>query len=252
MKKTLILLVMLVMFTLAATVSADTYIRQATHQDGFQMQGQTMEPSDDTTITWLVKDMARSDSKEGTIIWRTDKDMVYMLDNEKKTYSEMPLSKLGDMKAMMGLEDMSEEEAKMMEQQMAPMMAMMQVSVTVTPTEETKKVGDYNCKKYVVDMKVGMMNMKSDFWVSKDFEMDYEAFKNLNLSQMLFMPGADKVIEEFEKMDGFIVMSEGVVNNTIKNSTKVLEVTEKDAPEGNYEIPEGYKKEKFSPMGGKR
>ena len=170
MKKTLILLAVL---ALAITAGADTYVKQATHQDGFQMQGQTMDPKNDTTETWLTQDMARSDTEEGSYILRADKDMLYLINHDKKTYSEMPLSKLGDLKALMGMEDMSEEEAKMMEQQMAPMMAMMQMSATVTPTEETKKIGDYNCKKYDVNMKVGMMNMNSVFWVSKDFDMDY-------------------------------------------------------------------------------
>lgn len=252
MKKTLIILAIL---ALAATAGADTYIRQATHQDGFEMQGQTMQPEDDTAITWIGKDMARTETKQGTIIWRSDKDMVYIVDDAKKAYTEMPISKIGDLKAMMGMDEMSEEEAKMMEQQMAPMMAMMQVSATVTPTEETQKIGDFNCKKYDVDFKVGMMNMKSDFWVTKDFEMDYSVFKKLSLSQMLFMPGSDQAIKEFEKMEGFVVMSDGEVNMmgaTIKNTNKVLEVTEKDAPAGIYDVPEGYKKEKFSPMmGGK-
>ncbi|MFZ5981157.1 MAG: DUF4412 domain-containing protein [Candidatus Zixiibacteriota bacterium] len=252
MKKTIIILAIM---ALAITAGADTFIKQATHQDGFQMQGQTMEPRDDTTITWLSQDKARSDSKEGTIIWRSDIDMVYMIDHEKKAYNEMPLSKFGDLKAMLGMDELSEEEAAMMEQQMAPMMAMMQMSATVTPTEETKKIGDYNCKKYDVDMKMGMINMKSAFWVSKDFDMDYSAFKKLNLAQMLFMPGADQVIKEFEKMDGFMVLSEGEVNmmgTSVKNTTQVLEVVEKDAPEGHFDVPKDYKKEKFDPMSNMR
>jgi len=229
---------------------ADTFIKQAVHTDGFQMQGQNMQPRDDTVSMWLTENMARNDSKEGTIIILTDKDMIYMVDHEKKTYSEMLLSSLGDMKKMMGLDKLSAEEAKMMEQQMQGMMAMMQISGTVTPTDETKKIKDYNCKKYIGDFKVGMMNSKTDYWVSKDVKLNYDAFKKLTLSGMLFMPGADKLLEEMSKMEGFVVYADGTINmmgTNVKTTIELLEIDEKDAPAGTYDIPEGYKKEDFNP-----
>jgi hypothetical protein len=235
----------------SGTALADTFIKQATHTDGFQMQGQTMQPRDDTVSMWLTENMARSDSKDGSFIIRVDKDILYMLDPEKKKYSEIPLSSLGDMKKMMGLDEMSGEEAKMMEQQLQGMMAMMQVSATITPTDETKEIKGYNCKKYLGDIKVGMAGVKAVYWVSKDVDMNYDAFKELNLAEMLFMPGADQLIEEMGKMDGFVVHSIGTMNmmgQDITTTTDLVEIENKDAPAGTYDVPEGYKKEEFNPM----
>jgi hypothetical protein len=242
---------LILVLAFSGTVLADTFIKQASHTDGFQMQGQNMQARDDTVSMWLTENMACNTSSEGSMIIRSDKDMLYMVDHENKKYSEMPLSSLGDMKKMMGLDKMGAEEAKMMEQQMQGMMAMMQISGTVTPTEETKKIKDYNCKKYIGDIKMGMAGAKTDYWVSKDVKMNYDAFKTLNLAQMLFMPGADKLIEEMKKMDGFVVYAEGTMNmmgTNVKTTIDLLEIAEKDAPEGTYEVPEGYKKEEFNPM----
>ncbi|MBN1212334.1 MAG: DUF4412 domain-containing protein [candidate division Zixibacteria bacterium] len=242
---------MFVVLAFSGTAMGDSFIKQTTHTDGFQMQGQNMQPRDDTVSMWLTDNMARSDSKDGTFIIRTDEGMLYMIDHEKKKYAEMPLSSLGDMKKMMGLDKLSDEEAKMMEQQMQGMMAMMQITGTITPTDETKKIKDYNCKKYIGDLNIGMMNSKIDYWASKDVELNYEAFKKLTLSEMLFMPGADKLVEEMAKMEGFVVYAEGTMNmmgTNVKTIIELLEVDEKDAPAGTYDIPEGYKKEEFNPM----
>ena len=252
MKISKIFLFLIFIGVFTGTVLADTFIKQVTSTDGYQMMGQNVEPENDTITMWLGDGLSRSYAKDGSILMDGKKQMIYMIDDNRKAYSEMSFDIIGDMKKMMATEDMDEEEARMMEQQMQMMMAMMQITATVTPTEETKQIKGYNCKKYVVDFNIAMANIKSDYWVSKDIDVDYDAFKKLNLSKMLLMPGADKVIEEFSKIDGFLVFSEGSVNvmgTNVKTTSELLEIVKKNAPAGTFEIPKDYTKEPLKPMG---
>ncbi len=243
---------LIAVFIFSGSVMADTYIEMVTHTDGFQMMGKEQPPQDDTIAMWLGDGVARSYTKEGSILIDSKKEMIYLIDDDKKAYNEISFDILGDMKKMMGLDQMEAEEAKMAEQQMQVMMAMMQISATVTPTDETREIKGYKCKKYLVNMQLSMANVKADYWVSKDIDLDYDAFKKLNLSKMLFMPGADKVIDEFAKLDGFMVYSEGTTNmmgTDVKSTTELIKAENKNAPAGTFKIPEGYKKEVLKPMG---
>ena len=248
-KHLLAVLVAIAVVVAPMVVTADTFIRQATHQDAMKMGPQTIPATDDTTETWLGVGKTRTQTAKGTVIIDGEKGMIYMIDDDKKTYSEIPAADLGNLEKMMGMEGMEEEEKAMMKQQMQAMMAMMQVSMTVTPTEETMEIKGWKCKKYLMDMSMGMAAVKSEAWVTKDVELDWSALWKLTNVMTLMMPGAEKVIEEAKKMEGIPVLSKGtatVMGQQVNSTTEVLEITTKDAPAGTYNLPEGYKKEDFS------
>ena len=68
----------------------------------------------------------------------------------------------------------------------------------------------------------------------------------LRLSMMPKTPGLDKMLEEMKKIKGLIVLSTGttsMMGTDVKTTQELLEVSEKMAPAGTYNIPTGYKKQ---------
>lgn len=243
------LFVIAMVFILAMPVNAEVMIKQVTHTDEFSMMGQTQPANDETTTMWFGDGVARMDQAD-TSSWIviSEKNTIYALDHKNKTYAELPLS---GAKAEGGMppgmtEGMSAEEAAKMKEMMGGMMgSMMKMDVTVTPTDETQKIKDWDCKKYMVDMKMGMGNTKTETWATEDIDIDMELFKSVSKVFMSAMPGYEDIMKEMEKVKGVTIKSVGVANmmgTEVKTTTDVVEVKKADAPKGSFVIPEGYTK----------
>ena len=122
---------------------------------------------------------------------------------------------------------------------------MMQPKVTVEETGETQKIKNWNCKKYIMTMEMMGTKSTSEIWATEDIKIDYELYQTLGLSMMPKTPGMEKMLEEMKKIKGLTVLSTAttsVMGTDVKSTQELLEVSEKSAPAGTYEVPEGYKK----------
>ncbi len=237
----LVILAVVAAVLLPAFAQAGAHFVFARHTDAAEMQGMKMPETNDTTSTWLADGNARSDMADtaSTIIIGETKT-IYMLNHQNKTYSEFNLNTVSD-KLKEKAADKSDPAAMMAQQ----MMAMMKVNMTVTPTEEVKKIGDWNCKKYVTEIDMGPAKNTSDMWFTDEIKVDRELMAMTMNSMVTIMPGFADALEEFKKMDGVMVKSEGKVKAMgmeFASTDELISYEEKDAPEGAFEIPEGYKK----------
>ncbi len=217
---------------LAAVVSADTYIVQKRHTDEFTIMGQTQPAKDQENHIWLGADRMRNNMGDMSIIVRMDEKKLYFVDHKNKTFTvlELPL----DFKKIMPPE---------MAGQADQMLKMMQMTTSVTPTEETKKIKDWNAKKYVVDIKSAMMQMKMELWASTDVGVDNKAFMDMSAQMASIQPGMKEMMDEMKKVDGFTVYSETVLTmmgTDNKSSEELVSVETKDAPADNYAPPKDY------------
>ena len=222
-------------------VQADVYIKQKNHTDGFSMMGQSQPAKDDMFVTWMSKDMARMDhGEDSSIIIRMDLMVMYMLDHTKMEYTEMPLDSKGDIfSSAIAASDLSDEEQ-------AEAKKMMEPKVSVKATGETQKIKDWNCKKYDMTMSMMGMTTKSEVWASEDIKIDYELYRNLNFSLLGQTQGIEDMMKEMEKVKGIVVLSTGsmsMMGTDVKSTQELLEVSQKSAPGGTYEVPDGYKKQ---------
>jgi hypothetical protein len=229
-------------------LQADVYIKQKNHTDGFSMMGQSQPAKDDLFVTWMSKDKARMDhGEDSSIIIRMDKKVMYMIDHTEMRYTEMPIDSKGDIfsSAIAG-SDLSGEEQAQAKKMMEGFSKMMKPKVTVKATGESKKIKNWNCKKYEVSM--SMMGTTTEFetWATEDIQIDYELYRNLTFSVMGQTPGVEDMMKEMEKIKGVVVLQEGTMSmmgTDVKSSQELLEVDEKSAPAGTYEPPSGYKKQ---------
>ena len=244
-------------FFVFATVQgrADIYMKQKVHTDSFKMMGQTQPEKDEIMVFWLGENKARTDQEAGnsSAIFIGDKKILYWLDHNKKTYAEMPLDldKLFDEAAEAGAgedPEMAEAKKKMpgfMKGLMKGVMGGM--SAKVTETGETKKIGSWNCRKYLIEMDMGVGKSQAEAWATEDIKIDYGLFFASAYAMMASQPGFDKIVKEMQKVKGVIVYQTAKISAMgadMTSTTEVLECTDKSAPAGNYDIPAGYKKVK--------
>ncbi len=260
MKRTRILQVLtlslLGLFVMGTTQAlADVYMKQKVHTSAFKMMGQEQPEKDEIMTFWLGEKAARTDMETGktSTILLPEQKLIIMIDHNKKEYSEMTLDfgKLFDEAAAAeAVQDPETAEAmKKMPGFMKNMMkgAMGGMSAKVTETGETKKIGDYNCRKYLIEMSIMGTETKGETWATEDIQIDYaKAFAAANAMQAT-MPGFEKVLQEMRKVKGVVVYQTTVskiMGSEATSTTELVEASEKAAPAGHFAVPAGYQKVK--------
>jgi hypothetical protein len=231
--KSALILISLVTFSL----QADMFIKQKQHTDGYTIAGNTVEETNEVLNVWIGEKGLRSDGEGQSILVRNDTKNVYIIDHTQKEYTIVPFSQfdaISDAITTSGLPDFVTNMIKM--------------TATVSPTSETKKIGNYNCKKYLQTIKNAAMSSETVLWVTKDIKVDVEIYKKYLSSMLTATPAMRQLLgdisKEIDKIDGVYVLSNTVTNtmgNEIKSSAEVLEAKEGTAPAGTYELPAKYK-----------
>lgn len=224
---------------MSGQIMADSYFRQATHVGAFEMMGQKSPEKNDTATVWVTDGKSCSQTGDGqTVIFDADKGKIFMVDHNKKEYSEVPINLFGE-----AAEEGAEAEMSEAQQMMKAMMG--SIEVNVSPTDQTEKIGDWDTKLYNVELGIAMMPSKQQIWATEDIKIDYSAFDAVSNGMMAMLPGFEKIVEEMKQVKGMpvkTIITTTAMGGEIVTTTNLIEYAEKDAPAGIYEVPEGYKK----------
>ena len=246
MRKKLIIFSTTFLFILSVLLSpsvakADTLVKKKKHTDAFSMMGQTQPAKDEEVETWLAKDKMRQEEGDGKVyIMRFDLNKAYYIDYTKQTYSEM---------------DMPIDLDKAVGPQAQQMMQMMQASTTFSDTGETQKIKNWNCKKYLIEINISMggmsMPLKMEIWASNDLGIDVNMYKKFYTETLSLNPMTKDLVEDFQKMEGFPVLTKvsmSMMGQEMKFQEEVISVEKIAAPPGTYDVPQGFTKTEFNPM----
>jgi len=218
----------------------DIYTKQYTHADAVTVLGITVSPAQNTyEEIWVSGDKMRMDSYDdkakliSSIIWRGDKTKMYDINHASRTYGELDLST-----------------------NLGGVVPMMEMTVEVTPTSESKKIKNWDCRKYVMKIKAGIAGITStsiyEIWASEDVHIDYGRYMELNQSAASgLFSFTEAIAKELEEVKGYPVLSETTITTTgssIKITTELLEYdSHKSTPKGFYDVPLGFTKVEVSP-----
>lgn len=223
----------------AGPAAADTLLTLQGHRDAFQFQGQ-QQPAEDTAITlWMGKDRIRRDDGKTAAILQSGKNRLILINHPSKTYTVVSLP--------IDFDAILPPEAKKYAD-------MMRMKATVTLTDETKKIGAWNARRYDVEITNAMgLAIRTSLWASRDLPIDIDRFKALSLALAGLQPGGTEAVEDLAKVDGFPVLQEisfDMAGQVVASSEKLLSVEERDAPAGTYDPPAGYTEQPFNAMAG--
>jgi len=252
--RTVFVLAALLIVAAAGNALGDMYFKQVSHTDSVVVMGQKQPERFDTTEVWITEGKAYSQTNDGSgALIDLDQGKMYVFDHKGKEYMIMPidLTETVDEAAGGEGEEGAEEAAEMKEKMKAMIGA---VTVSITPTTETKKIGSWGCLKYTGDMAMAMMKSKMEIWATEDIKCDWSLYKRVTSGLMNQMPGFEQIIREMEKIKGLPVLTLStteVMGTSVKSTTELLEYSEKSAPAGAFAVPAGYTKVVFTGgMGG--
>jgi len=228
---------------LSNSVFADIYMKQKQHSDAMSIMGHTQPAQDMIVESWITPEKMVIINPKHKIVLDMVKKEVTIADNEKKTITTMPLdfSKMMDKET----EKMSAEEKAELQKFMG---GMMQLKVNVEPTNETKKIGDWNARKYIETIEMGMGNIRSEIWATPDIKIDKDLYAKFSAGMMAQIPGVSQnmgtLMKEIKKIDGVQVLTTQttqMMGQSMNSSTELLEYKEGTAPADAFKLPTRYK-----------
>ena len=222
----------------------DVYMKQKQHTDAYSVMGKNMPAEDIIQEVWMKKGMIATIGPKQSIIMRSDKNVQYIIDHEKKTYMEVSL----DFSKMAPGADM--EDAAQMQNLMKNMMK--NVKVSVRATGEKKKINKWACEKYIQEVEMFMGPMTMEIWATEDIKIDQTLLTQYFAGQFAAIPGMgqqmEAIMKESKKIKGAHVLTKttmDMMGSQIKTSVELMEYKNTNAPNSVFNIPKGYKKTKM-------
>ena len=236
--RVLTLLALVALLPVAA--GPDTLLTSKSHTDAFSILGQAQPAEDRTIQTWIAKDRLARLGDKTDLILRLDQDKMYIVDHNDDTFSVIDLPV--DMKKIFPPE---------MAQAMEQMAGMMKMDAKVTPTDERQKIGQWNAKKYLIQVTAMGMNIDIESWHSTEVDVDYAALRNLASNRAALQPQGGDWIRKLAEIEGYPVretVTMKLMGTPMRSTQELSSVEDKAAPAGTYEVPKGYAEKAFNPM----
>ena len=181
-----------------------------------QMQKE-FKSTTETEKCFLTSYGFRTEAKDHIIIIEHDTMIMYQLNPLEKTYTKV------DMKAEM--EGMAKEMAEDSE---------------ITPTDETKKIAGYNCKKYIATI----MDAENEYWLSKEVE-GYKEYKAISDKMLQKNPQLEQLsMHGFSGKHGFPVKTVNKMMGMTLTTT-LQKIEKRSLSKELFKVPKGYKLSKI-------
>jgi hypothetical protein len=206
-------------------VYADLYWQNVQETKGIQGQPDEVQ----TVDHYFTPSASRTEVGSMATIMDFDNMILYQLDTQAKTYTQLDLHAMGH---IAGEGEDAEAFSRMMKQMMG--------ETRIVPTNETRKIAGYECRKYNLQV----MAVQIEYWVTQDIE-HYKELKEIG----------EKMAEDFDKnpmlqhmnfashmkqMDGFPVqtITQNPLGGTIISTLKHFE--KKDLSDDLFQVPADY------------
>ncbi len=223
-----------------ALAKADFLIKSVRNTEEVTIMGMTQPAITEQGQTWIAKNKFRINMGEHSKIIRPDLKKIYIIDHSQNTYSEIDIP--------VDLEKLLPPEAQQILQ-------MTQVTANISDSGEAQKIKTWNCKKFLVEVIISVMGMNGalniEMWTSKDLRINLDMYSRFYMEALLLNPLFKGVSEEFQKLEGYPVLtrfSMTMMGGEIKYQEEVTSVEKKSAPAGTYDLPQGYVKTAYNPL----
>jgi len=137
------------------------------------------------------------------------------------------------------------------------MRAMMeQTKVRVEPTDETREINGWNCRKYRV-VKTGMMEIEQEIWAAEDVDLDLDRYTDLmSLSGPEGLLGDSEAGRaqraEMDKIKGYPILTKlkmQLMGTSMESESEVRIIRREPMAAGLFEVPSDYKEREMNMPG---
>jgi hypothetical protein len=231
----LCVLLLAVLILPAATVHADTYVKQHSHTDEYYFGGQVSPALDSENEMWLGDMKMMYATEQRIIIVDKNANTLVFANKTDSTYAETALPL---------------EWANFVPEDFAGRLQMFETVGTVEATGETRMIEGFNCTAYKINAYIPYQGIKYNeldimLWVTKDIPHATATFNAISRDIFKLRNYKEDFIAELMKIEGMQILEETThyqQGMSYTSSETAVEVSEKDAPAGTYTLPDWFKK----------
>jgi len=234
------LVLLIAVLTLPGLVAAADYkIVKNRHTDPFSVMGHKQPAKDVQMVIWMGGDKMRIESPENTVIVRADRKKMYIVDPAGTEYRVL---------------DLPVNFSKLMPPGMASqMMTMMAMTAKVTPTDETKKIGQWKVRRFDVTLSSKVVQLKQTVWTTQDVPVDVSAYRRMLDDLLSLQPGMADAVKELAKIQGLPILQEttssmAMAKGEMHSREEVVSIEKVAAPAGAYDPPPNAQEKPFDLM----
>jgi len=222
----------------AGAAHADTKIVARQHRDAFMGQ----PAQDGAKTTWIGKDGLRAEDDESVLLILPAAKKMYLCDKGRKSCGaiDIPI----DFAKLVGPEEAAQLQA---------MLTQLKPSVAVKDTGETKQIGAWKTRKYVLTLSSAMVTTEQEIWTTSDVRPDTAgAYRDMLAGMQDALPTMAELAKTTRALEGMPILTiskASVAGQTVTTSQEIVSIDEAAAPSDAYAIPAGYAVGKFNPLG---
>ena len=238
---------LVVMLALTFSAAADDLkVTIAMESEGTAAIAGMEQPHEDYEATmWFGNERFRRDDQDQSIITLLgDEQRVYILNHAEESYIALDLPV--DFMAVI-----PEEQRPMIEQMMEQMAP--EVEVETTDEEDIIGEGEWNARKSLITVTAPMgITITHEVWLTDDIDVERRGYDEATRALSGMSPIGGDWVEKLSNLEGFPVLTEThteVMGRETVSRERVVNVEETTAPEGTYELPEGYTEDAMDVFG---
>ncbi len=227
MKKIAVCILCLFVFTVF--IAADGYIKEKIHTDSYYYGG-TVQPANDSTIEiWFMDNQLAYITPGRIVLVDQNTKLISIINRRDKTYvqTSLPL----EMKNIVSAEILARLQSR-------------QVSGNVKETAENKKIDNWNCAGYEIQVDQPYA-LEIKHWATSDISFDWKKLNEMFSPIRKLGNYSNAYIDQLKKIKGFVVFSDIKIflqGTSFGSQTRVVDISQKQSPSGIYSVPQEFKK----------
>ncbi len=215
-----------------------TRLTQITTTEAATLPGQRLPARADTTVIWIAADRTRRDGGTQSFVMRTDAERMMVIDRAARTYLDVSFDEASRlMTALAAAPDTAVHPRDRLLQ------GMFRVAAKVVETADRERIDGHDCRRYVVELRLGDTHMVSEQWVTEDLQIDDHQLRRASFAALLGLPGAAEAMAELARVQGVPVRTTTLttlLNREIRSETRLADVSVVQVDPALFAPPAGF------------
>ncbi len=201
----------------------------------------------DTVVLWLGPGLARRDDRDGSFLVDAEAGRLTHLDHKTRTWTSMTTDEvrqqLSDLAAAAPDEIAGDEQA-------AHLQRLLKVVVSVSEMDDEAVIDGYNCRRWVVEQRLGDHLVTTELWLTRDIAADTALLHKATRPALMALPGGQMALTELSRLDGVPVRATSLVQLDFqmagRSETRLLAVETLPVARSHFAPPAGYRQSEES------